>query len=258
VRVVCKEQNTPEWRAARAGKVTASRVAHAMARLKVNTKNGQKGDWAAAHRNYVSELAWELITGMPADHYVSKPMDIGTQFEGEARVEYWMRFGTEVDETGFVLHPKLDWLGSSPDGLVGTEGGVEIKVPLFHTHCGYLESDKIPDDYSLQMYTNMLCCERQWWDFTSYCPPDVAPEMPDEFRLFRKRLEADPVIFEQIEEAATQTIEEAVALAKVLCERYPAGVVKVAAPRKPTDDYDPTKPFAEQCDFLDNTLAECP
>lgn len=223
MRVICKEQHTHEWHQARAGNVTASRVADAKARLSRKSKNGIAGDWAAAHINYVSELAWEMITRMPADHYVSKAMDIGTQYENEARVEYWMRYGTEVEETGFVLHPHLDFLGCSPDGLVGTDGGVEIKVPLFKTHCGYLEADQIPDDYRLQMYTNMLCCGREWWDFVSYCPPDIAPEMPDQFRMFCKRLFADQAIFAEIEEAATATIEEAVALVSVLQQRFPKG-----------------------------------
>jgi hypothetical protein len=221
MRIVCTEQNNAEWFAARAGKCTASRMADAMARLSRASKNGVKGDWAASHTKYVSELAWELITHVPADHYVSKPMDIGTQYEGEARIEYWMRFGSEVEETGFVLHPTLDYLGCSPDGILGLDGGLEIKVPQFATHCAYLESGEVPEIYKPQMYTNMLCCERKWWDFCSYCPPDIAPEMPDEFRVFRKRLEADAAIFAEIEEVATKTMEEAAALALRLREMYP-------------------------------------
>ena len=221
MRVVCKEQHTAEWMQARTGICTASRMADAMAKLSRASKNGVKGDWAAAHWKYVSELAWENITGVCADHYVSKPMDIGTQYEGEARVEYWQRFGIEPDETGFVLHPTLNYLGSSPDGLCNPNGGVEIKVPLFHTHTGYLEADEIPEEYIPQMYTNMLCCGRDWWDFISYCPPDIAPELPDEFRMFRKRLFADPEKFAEIEEAATVTMEHVAQRVKELRERYP-------------------------------------
>lgn len=256
MRILCASQQSPEWRNLRSGKITASRVGNAMARLSKASKNGVKGDWAAAHVNYVSELAWELITGVPADHYVSKPMEIGTQFEGEARIEYWMRYGTEVEQTGFVLHPTLDWLGASPDGLVGTDGGLEIKVPQFGTHCSYLESGEIPEAYKLQMYTNMLCCERQWWDFASYCPPEVSPEMPEEFRMFRKRLFADAEIFQQIEECATQTIEEAVALVAKLRALYPKGdMPRSRAEHKTRQEdsaYDPSKPFHEQdLSFLD-------
>lgn len=227
MRIVCEEQGTGAWLGWRAGRCTASRMADAMARLQMKSKNGVKGDWKPEHHHYVSELAWEQITRKPADHYVSKPMDIGRQYEGEARIEYWMRYGTEVDQTGFVLHPTLDYLGSSPDGLVGTDGGAEFKVPLFHTHTAYLEADCVPKTYLPQIYTNMLCCERDWWDFVSYCPPDICPELPDEFRMFRKRLKADPVIFAEIEEVATRTMEEVIALVQTLTARYRDGQPKI-------------------------------
>lgn len=227
MRIVCAEQHTMEWHQWRAGRCTASRVADAMSRLKVNTKNGTKGDWSQKHKDYVSELAWEKITRMPADHYVSKAMEIGAQYENEARIEYWMRYGTEVEQTGFVLHPRFDYLGSSPDGLVGDDGGVEIKVPLFHNHCAYLEADVVPEQYVPQMQTNMLCCSRLWWDFVSYCPPDIAPELPDEFRMFRKRLVADASMFAEIEEAATKTLAEVAVLVTALAERNKHGTPKM-------------------------------
>lgn len=223
MRIVCATQHSAEWMQARTFVVTASRMGDASARYETDRK-GQwvKGDWKAAHWNYVSELAWEGITGVCAEHYVSKPMEIGTQYEGEARVEYWLRTGNEVEQTGFVLHPRLNYLGSSPDGLVNPDGGIEIKVPLFKTHCSYLESGEIPQEYKLQMYTNMLCCERQWWDFVSYCPPDIAPELPDEFRMFKKRLEADQTMFDAIEEAATVTMQHVAESMETLRRMYPA------------------------------------
>jgi len=251
---------------ARTGLVTASRMADTMAKLSRKSKNGDAGDWKQSHWDYVSELAWERITGVCADHYVSKPMEIGSQYEGEARVEYWMRTGNEVDETGFVLHPKLDFLGASPDGLVGRDGGLEIKVPLFSTHCSYLESDAIPEEYMLQMYTNMLCCERQWWDFVSYCPPDVAPELPDEFRMFKKRLEADQTMFDAIEEAATVTMQHVAERMEKLRRMYPA---KSAPKSKTTVEFELSHealaasemgddPMSPGYAFLDDNLAGVP
>lgn len=222
MRVICNEQHTSEWMQARTGVVTASRMADAIAKLSRASKNGAKGDYAAAHWKYVSELAWERITGVCAEHYVTKPMEIGAQYEGEARIEYWMRYGTEVEQTGFVLHPRFDFLGASPDGLVGADGGLEIKVPLFSTHTAYLESGEVPEEYQWQMYTNMLCCGRQWWDFVSYCPPDIAPQLPEEFRMFRKRLAADLAKFAEIEEAATVTMEHVAERMAQLRAMYPS------------------------------------
>src|ERR1700761_3385504 len=225
MRIICATQHTAEWVNARLGNVTGSRMADASRKLKVKSKNGVAGDWAADHWNYVSELAWERITGVCADHYVSKPMEIGAQFEGEARVEFWMRHGAEVEQTGFVLHPKFDYLGASPDGYV-TENGiiipVELKVPQVHTHERYLEEDVVPIDYRPQMLTEMLCCDyAPYGYFASYCPPDIAPELPDEFRLFMKRLDSSKEAFDEIEEAATATIEHVVEKMAKLRAMYP-------------------------------------
>lgn len=223
MRVVCASQHTAEWHAARCGNVTGSRMADAMNRLKVKSKNGVAGDWSGKHWSYVSELAWERITGVCADHYVSKPMEIGAQFEGEARVEFWMRHGVEVEQTGFVLHPTLNYLGASPDGYVIENGKVipvELKVPQPHTHEGYLEADVVPEIYVPQLLTEMLCCDRAPYGyFVSYCPPDICPEMPEEFRLFIKKLPA--CMFDEIEEAATATIEHVVERMAKLRAMYP-------------------------------------
>lgn len=229
MRIVCHAQKTSdgiplsEWMHARAGKVTASRIGEAMAKLTRASKNGVKGDWKGSHWDYVSELAWEIITGQPAEHYVSKPMEIGSMYEKDAAIEYWMRYGgDEPDEIGLVLHPRLDYLAASPDRLVGADGLVEIKVPTFGMHCSYLESGEIPEDYQLQMQCQMLCCERPWNDFISYCPPDVSEELPNEFRMFRKRLEFDPSQAAEIEEAATATIEHVIERVNKLRAMYPS------------------------------------
>jgi len=230
---MCTSQDTEEWFTCRIGKVTASRLSDAMAKLSRASKNGSKGDWAAAHLKYVSELAWGMITQVPADHYVSKEMDLGKAFERKARGEYQYRFGEDVDLTGFVLHPDLNFFGASPDGLCGTVGGVEIKVPKVSTHQTYIEADAIPEEYYMQMIGGMCCCTdkepREWWDFVSFCPASEdfgyeAQAMPDEMRMFRKRLHRDEVpkeTWEAVRETAILTMEEALAKVHWIRERYP-------------------------------------
>jgi hypothetical protein len=148
-------------------------------------------------------------------------MEIGTQYEGEARTEYWMATGTEVQETGFVLHPTLDFLGASPDGLILPTHGLEIKVPMLKTHIRYLREKKVPEDYVPQMQCNMLCCGLPAWAFVSYCPSEVYPELPERFRLFTAMLEADEVSHRQMEEAAIRTMQEVTALVERLSNDYP-------------------------------------
>jgi len=201
-------------------------MAAAIAKLSRASKNGVKGDYSAAHWELVRELAWERITGVPADHFVSKPMEIGTQYEGEARVEFWMRYGCEVEQTGFILHPTLDYLGCSPDCYVienGIKIPVELKVPLPKTHEQYLEDGVVPEEYVPQAMTEILCMDRAPYGyFASYCPPDIFPEMPDEFRMLRVKLMADPKMFEAIEEAATDTMQHVAERMETLRRMYPA------------------------------------
>lgn len=222
--VLTTSQNTNEWHTARVGRVTASRIADAMRRLQRASGKKKAGDWHGDHDDYVRELSREMRTGIPAWHKVTFEMEYGTAHEGEAREAYAEATGLKVTQTGFVVHPNLSFLGASPDGLVeGEDGGIEIKVPALKTHDDTVIDEEIPEQYILQMQCNMLCTGRKWWDFVSFCPKDIDDDerlcYPDHLRLFVKRLHADEKVFREMEEAATATIEEALALVKKLSER---------------------------------------
>jgi hypothetical protein len=58
----------------------------------------------------------------------------------------------------------------SPDGLVGEDGGLEIKCPLVATHIGYLLNGELPSDYFQQVQGCLFVTGRKWWDFMSYSP----------------------------------------------------------------------------------------
>ena len=224
MRIVCREQHTHEWHQARCGRVTGSGIAKAMAKLQRASGEKKKGDWAAAHDTYVRELAWELITRTPADHYVSKPMELGNQFESECRIEVWQTIGIEIEQTGFVLHPTLDYFGFSPDGYFYDDNGhlcvLECKVPLLKTHEQYLLDDVVPEEYVPQLQAGMCCLPAARGLFASYAPPDLYPELPEPFRLFLKWMEPNPAMHREMEEAATATMERATALVKQLTGRY--------------------------------------
>jgi len=49
-----------------------------------------------------------------------------------------------VDQCGLVLHPTIERGAASPDGLVGTDGLVEIKCPKTATHIEYISASQIP------------------------------------------------------------------------------------------------------------------
>jgi len=167
-------QGSPDWFAARLGKVTASRVADVVAR----TKSG----WGASRANYAAQLIAERLTGVPAEGYSNAAMQWGTEMEPQARAEYAFMRDADVIEVGFVAHPTIAMSGASPDGLVGDDGLIEIKCPNTATHIDTLLGGDIPMKYQWQMQWQMACTGRQWCDFVSF-----DPRMPEYARLFVAR-----------------------------------------------------------------------
>jgi len=194
MRVIHCEQNTAEWLEIRRGKITASRICDVMAVLTKASKNGKAGDPGAARITYRRELVAERTTGRVPDHFVSPAMAWGHEYEGRARDAYEFAAGVMVDQVGFILHPAFDFAGASPDSLVGNDGGLEIKCPLSTTHIRWMEDDVVPEEHRDQMYMNMLCGERQWWDFLSFDPRQ------QERKIFVKRLERNEQRISEIEE----------------------------------------------------------
>jgi putative phage-type endonuclease len=172
------EQRTDEWFAARLGCVTASRTADVMAK----TKSG----YSASRGNYMAQLITERLTGEKADGFSSAAMQWGTETEPQARNAYEIMTGEDVLEDGFVAHPTIKGFGASPDGLVGSDGLVEIKCPNSATHIDTLLSEKVPVKYVTQMQVQMMCCQREWCDFVSF-----DPRLPGDMNFWMKRVWAD-------------------------------------------------------------------
>jgi putative phage-type endonuclease len=179
-------QGSDEWKAARCGKVTASRVSDVIAK----TKTG----WGASRYNYMAELIAERLTGTPAVRYVNSEMQWGTEHEPEARAAYEWRTDAEVTEVAIVEHPRIAMSAASPDGLVGDDGLLEIKCPNTATHIDTLLDSKVPAKYVAQMQWQMACTGRKWCDFLSF-----DPRMPESMRLFIRRIERDDVFIASLE-----------------------------------------------------------
>jgi putative phage-type endonuclease len=188
-------QGSEEWLLARCGKVTASRVADVIAK----TKSGP----SASRKNYAAELVAERLTGTPASSFTNAAMQWGTETEPQARAAYTFFHDADVQEVGFVLHPRIFGSGASPDGLVGKDGLVEIKCPNTATHIDTLLDKKVPAKYLTQMQWQMACTGRLWCDFVSF-----DPRLPEELRLFSARVERDDKMIAELEDAVAQFIEE--------------------------------------------------
>lgn len=204
------EQRSPEWYAARIGKVTASRVADVIAK----TKTG----WGASRSNYMAELLAERLTGIAAPSFTNAAMEWGTANEAEAISAYQFYRDADVEAVGFIDHPSIFMSGASPDGLVGGDGLVEIKAPNTSTHLDTLMTGRIPEKYVTQMAWQLACTGRKWCDFASY-----DPRMPEHMRLFVNRFQPEEALIVSLETAVSEFLEELDEKLDALHARYGDG-----------------------------------
>jgi putative phage-type endonuclease len=189
------EQRSPEWFAARAGVVTASRFKDVLAK----TRSG----YAATRMNYMSEKVLERFTGKPVESiFTTKEMQWGTDNEPLARLEYELKTGNTVQETGLWLHEEI-MAGASPDGFIDEDGCIEIKCPNTATHILTLQTKKIPYQYISQVQGQMWIAARKWCDFVSY-----DPRLPENAQMIIIRVERDDKYIEELEEEIKLFLDE--------------------------------------------------
>lgn len=190
------EQGTDEWFAARCGKVTASRVADVVAKLK-------NGKWGASRETYMGQLIAERLSGEPMPSFSSAAMQWGTEIEPMAREAYEFAHDVEVVQVGFIDHPSIENSGASPDGMIGDDGLIEIKAPNTSTHIDTLLGASIQAKYIDQMQWQMACTGRKWCDFVSF-----DPRMPHNMSMFVKRIERDDERIGYLEESIAAFLKE--------------------------------------------------
>jgi putative phage-type endonuclease len=188
------EQRTEAWFADRLGKVTASRVADVIAK----TKSG----YSATRANYMAQLICERLTGKQAESYTNSDMERGVELEPIARAMYEMHTDLTVSEVGFILHPKIDMTGASPDGLVD-DGLIEIKCPRSGSHLEYVLAGVVPEKYKPQMAWQCLCTERNWCDFVSY-----NQDFPEHLQLFVVRFTPDKEYLNMLQDEVKKFLNE--------------------------------------------------
>lgn len=201
------DQRSAEWFAARAGKATASKIADIVAR----TKTG----WGASRANYAAQLVAERLTGRVEEGFSNAAMQWGTEKEPDARAAYAFHVDVDVEEVGFVIHPGIPMAGASPDGLVGTDGLVEIKCPGTAAHIDALLRGEIPGKYQTQMNWQMACTKRKWCDFVSY-----DPRLPESMQLFVKRLERDDAEITRLEMEVMTFLADVTRTVEMLRQQY--------------------------------------
>lgn len=199
-------QGSPEWLAARAGHCTASRFKDVLAKIKTGE--------SASRRNYRIQLVTERLTGRPCDSYTNAAMEWGTATEPFARAAYEGARSLMVDEAGFLAHPSVLWVGGSPDGLIGKDGGCEIKCPHQSTvHVETLEGG-MPTEHRAQVQGILWVTGRAWWDFISF-----DPRMPEHLQLYIERIERDEAYIATLAAEVERFLGEVEAMAQRLLTR---------------------------------------
>ena len=191
------KQLSPEWFAAKLGKVSASRCSDIVAK----NKNG----FAASRENYLIELILQRMTGEREETYTNAAMEHGIKTEAEARGVYGLTNNCEITQVAFLDHPTIPMAGASPDGIINdTNGMLEIKCPTQKTHMQYLLNKKIPRSYITQMNFQLACSpESEYVDFCSY-----DNRFPDHLQLLTIRHNRDSEVILELEKEVTLFSDE--------------------------------------------------
>jgi hypothetical protein len=158
------QQNTRCWEIARMGMPTTSRFSTVLAKG-VGKKESLTRD------RYLLDLIAELWWLEPIpDQYRNAYMAAGIAMQPEALEAYQAMHGSlQLDAVAFVRHDRF-LSGCSPDGLVGDDGGVEVKTLIRPLMVKLLLDPGVPPEHVAQIQGSMWITGRKWWDLFFYCP----------------------------------------------------------------------------------------
>lgn len=185
-----EQQGSDEWRAERAGCITASRMGDLRwepgQRYKSGAKAGQPKPAPQMRTTYIDQIVAELLTGQPKDNASAKSLDYGHEMEPEAIAAYEARTGRLVEQCGFIRHPDHAFIGASPDLLIDDDGGGECKCPMSIVVHATTLREGLPQEHIEQIQGGLWVTGRLWWDFISY-----NPLFPEHLRLYVQRVQRD-------------------------------------------------------------------
>ncbi len=152
-------QGTEEWLQARIGLITGTRAHQLLSS-------------ATTRKTLMGKLIAEIDSGESADaDFSSDRMDKAHEDEASAVIEYeFTNDCTVTDTDAFFVSDKYRFAGLSPDGLVGLDGGIEIKCLDKHTHSKAMLSGDIDKKYLHQIEWLQFVTGRSWCDYVALCP----------------------------------------------------------------------------------------
>jgi len=154
------EQRSQEWFEARKSKITGSMVGAVLGVNPWATPEDAMRTMVRSHFGAESEFTGNIAT------------EYGVLNEPNAIADLEMQIGTNVEEVGFIVHPKLDWLGASPDGFILDNAILEVKCPFGKRHDtdpDFLSAIDQPHYYA-QTQIEMYCSGRNVCYFYQWSP----------------------------------------------------------------------------------------
>ncbi len=130
--------NKDKWLNARIGKVTGSKLRDIISIRSTAPKKG-----------FYQLIADKLA--IPSDG--ENPMDRGNRLEEEAIEKFVKKTGKKVDSRLIMwLSEENESMAISPDGVIGKTEAVEVKCLNSASHIEAVLTQKIPNEYQMQIY----------------------------------------------------------------------------------------------------------
>lgn len=173
------EQNSPEWEDLKLGCPGSSAASTFMAHY------GK--DFGEPAKKLALRYALERVNGRRSEQsYSNGHMERGHAQEPIARILYEESRFTEVTNGGYFCHG--DW-GDSPDGLIGTDGVIEIKSVIDSVHYETIRKGTFDSAYKWQIVSHFDGTGRDWVDYASYCADFPEWNQLVVYRTYREQVE---------------------------------------------------------------------
>ena len=153
-------QGSPEWHEIRYGKVGGSSLKDLMVDKDITECAIYSDILSAQFEPYIEEFSFK-----------SDAMQRGSDLEPVARTTYSLLNDVDVTQIGWAEMDN-NIAGVSPDGLIGSDGGVEFKCPSRKQHMLYiLNTETLISDYFWQIVMYFVVFDNiEWVDICSFRP----------------------------------------------------------------------------------------
>jgi CRISPR/Cas system-associated exonuclease Cas4 (RecB family) len=122
-------------------------------------------------------LAYQFLGYPPTNEKVyTSAMKLGHRYEPQLRDWASDQLGVDIQESPFLVHPELPFLGGHPDGIYGVDGIIEIKTANSLSYNNII-SKEIYASYKDQLTLYMAMTNRFIAHFVVGCSEDISKKV---------------------------------------------------------------------------------